>query len=187
MVSLVIHSRGHMQGQAFFQLVHREVRPQKHGASVVKRSLLKDFVSVQSKRMLFREDLRETFFNFVGNFIYYWPSVLSFVFDYYSRVSNNHTYQACNFEFCTMYGQIKMSHSIHICSIQIDTGNLYHFAYYARWNHHKSFELQAPLTFWVFDIFQASNWNLFMKYQLSDHYMFFKLFNFIIDASLFEV
>lgn len=108
MVSLVIQSRGHMQGQAFFQLVHREVRPQKHGASVVKRTLLKDFVSVQSKRMLFREDLRETFFNFVGNFIYYWPSVLSFVFDYYSRVSTNRTYQSCNFEFSTMYGQIKM-------------------------------------------------------------------------------
>ena len=168
MVSLVIHSRGHMQGQAFFQLVHREVRPQKHGASVVKRSLLKDFVSVQSKRMLFREDLRETFFNFVGNFIYYWPSVLSFVFDYYSRVSNNHTYQSCSFEFCTMYGQIKMSHSIHMSRIQINTRKLYHFAYYARWNHHKSFEprVAAPLAFWVPDIFQTENNCTVIRYSI---------------------
>ena len=41
-------------------------------------------------------------------------------------------------------------------SIQIDTKS---FFYYARWNHHKSFEPQvaAPLTFWVPDTFQA--WN----------------------------
>ena len=40
----------------------------------------------------------------------------------------------------------------------------------ARWNHHKSFELQisAPLTFWVPYIFQAWNQNLFMKYPSSD-------------------
>ena len=168
MVSLVIHSRGHMQGQAFFQLVHREVRPQKHGAASVVRSLLKDFVSVQSKRMLFREDLRETFFNFVGNFIYYWPSVLSFVFDYYSRVSNNHTYRSYSFEFCTMYGQIKMSHSIHMSRIQINTRKLYHFAYYARWNHHKSFEprVAVPLAFRVPDIFQTWNYCTVIRYSI---------------------
>ena len=32
----------------------------------------------------------------------------------------------------------------------------------------KSFELHAPLTFWVLDIFQASNQNLIMKYGLSE-------------------
>ena len=41
--------------------------------------------------------------------------------------------------------------------------------FYARWNHHKSFEhrVAAPLTFWVPDIFQAWNQNFITKYQPS--------------------
>ena len=46
--------------------------------------------------------------------------------------------------------------------------NSFLFCYYARWNHHKSFELPAPLAFWVIDIFQAWNQNLIMKYEPSD-------------------
>ena len=56
LVSLVIHSRGHMQGHIFYplhQLVHREVRPQKHGAASV--------VSADSfQRLRFRADAKQT-------------------------------------------------------------------------------------------------------------------------------
>ena len=54
----------------------------------------------------------------------------------------------------------------------------------ARWNHHKSFELPAPLTFWVFDIFQVWNQNLIMKYEHSDQNFTFKWFNFIVVKNL---
>ena len=42
--------------------------------------------------------------------------------------------------------------------------------FYARWNHHKSFEhrVAAPLTFWVPWIFQTWNQNFIMKYWPSD-------------------
>ena len=40
--------------------------------------------------------------------------------------------------------------------------------FYARWNHHKSFGLRAPLTFWVPDIIQVSNQNIIMKCEPSD-------------------
>ena len=44
----------------------------------------------------------------------------------------------------------------------------FHISDYARWNHHKSFELPAPLTFWVPSIFEASNQNFIMEYEPSD-------------------
>ena len=50
---------------------------------------------------------------------------------------------------------------------------------YARWNHHKSFELSAPLTFWVPDIFQAWNQNLIMKYGLPDQFLCKEISRFI--------
>ena len=47
------------------------------------------------------------------------------------------------------------------------------FCYYARWNHHKSFEHPAPLTFGVPGIFQVWNQNLTMKYEPSDQNLVF--------------
>ena len=54
------------------------------------------------------------------------------------------------------------------------------FGNYARWNHHKSFELQASLTFWVPDIFLAWNQNLIMKSEPSDQNLVFKWISFIV-------
>ena len=56
-----------------------------------------------------------------------------------------------------------------ICIIQFYQSRTFLMAknlYYARWNHHKSFEhrVTAPLTFWVPDIFQVWNQNLTIKY-----------------------
>ena len=55
------------------------------------------------------------------------------------------------------------------CKISSPLDNFHlSFPYYARWNLHKSFELQvdAPLTFWVSNIFQAWNQNLIWNIDL---------------------
>ena len=62
---------------------------------------------------------------------------------------------------------LKMTQNVSYFNSKIQTI----FDNYARWNHYKSFELQAPLTFWVPDIFQAWNQNLIMKYVLPDQFL----------------
>ena len=59
------------------------------------------------------------------------------------------------------------------------------FPYYARWNLHKSFELQvdAPLSFWVPNIFQAWKQNLIKKYWPSD--LFSQVGTMILTGSSF--
>ena len=71
---------------------------------------------------------------------------------------------------------LKMTQNVSYFNSKIQTI----FDNYARWNHHKSFELQAPLTFWVPERFKAWNQNIIIKYEPSDHNLIFKWFNFIV-------
>ena len=72
---------------------------------------------------------------------------------------------------------LKMTQNVSYFNSKIQTI----FDNYARWNHHKSFELQAPLTFWVPERFKAWNQNIIIKYEPSDHNLVFKWFNFILS------
>ena len=73
---------------------------------------------------------------------------------------------------CHLYCSKHFFHKLN-CWYMVVSGKLKiqtFFGNYARWNHHKSFEPRAPLTFWVPDIFQVRNQNLIMKYEPSDQF-----------------